>query len=84
MAHLALLIAIGNGSTFRDPIALKSLIKPWSYLVKVSLIDVHAADIQPHSKAIVEPEQLTEALPLNLWIVRASRGSSLVIEALTA
>ena len=50
---------------------LKGLIKPWSYLVKVSLIDVHAADIQPHSKAIVEPEQLTEALPLNLWIVRA-------------
>ena len=32
---------------------------------------MHAADVQPQSKVIVIPEEITEALPLNVGIRRA-------------
>ena len=38
---------------------------------EITAVEVHAADVQPQSKVIVIPEEITEALPLNLAIRRA-------------
>ena len=35
------------------------------------MVEMHTTDIQPHPQVIVEPEQITEPLPLNLAVTRA-------------
>ena len=51
---------------------------------EITAVEVHAADVQPQSKVIVIPEEITEALPLNHWLSVALKSGKLIsMSALT-
>ena len=64
VAHLALLIGIGDRPGLQSRHRLEGPGKPGSQLLQLRWPHVHTTDIQPDAKALVKPEQLLKTPPL--------------------
>ena len=71
MADLALFVRVGDRTSLQLLHRCKGSVKPRLQLIKVRCIHVHPADIQPDAQILVKPEEVTEALPLNLSVADA-------------
>ena len=68
MTNLTTFVCIDDGTVLKGLHGFESLFQSGCELFKLSIVQVHATDIQPHSKVLVVPEKITESLPLNLGI----------------
>ena len=68
MAHLTLLIRIGDRSGFQLLHRSESLVHPRLQLLQVSGVHVHPADVEPNAQIIVIPAEIAEALPLDMSV----------------
>ena len=68
VTDLAVLVGIGDGTVLEGFHGFTRRVKPGSEFFELSVVQVHAADIQPHSEVLVVPQKITESLPLNLGI----------------
>ena len=68
VTNLTVFVDIGDSTVLKGLHGLKSLLQSGRELFKLSIVQVHATDIQPHSEVLVVPEKITESLPLNLGI----------------
>ena len=71
VTHLTLLIRVGNCPSFKLGHGREGLVESRLKLLEMGWVDVHAADVQPDAEIFVIPEQVTEALPLNLSVTGA-------------
>ena len=71
VTHLTLLIRVGNGPSFKLGHGREGLVESRLQLLEMGWVDVHAADVQPDAEIFVIPEEVTEALPLNLSVTGA-------------
>ena len=73
MAHLTLLIAIGDRTGLEGSHGGKGPLKVRCQLIKIRLGQGHAAHIQPEAEVVVVPEKVAETCPETGWILAVER-----------
>ena len=68
MTHLTLFIGVGDGAGLKLLHRSKRFLKTGLHRIQMRCVDMHSADVQPDPKIVVVPEEIAEALPLNLSI----------------
>ena len=71
MPDLSCFIGIRNRTRLQLLHCGEGTIHGWLQRLKLRNIEVHSADIQPQTKVIVIPEEITKPLPLNLSVANA-------------
>jgi hypothetical protein len=71
MPDLPFFIGISDGTRFKLLHGGEGTIHSRLQRLKLRSIEVHSADIQPQTKIVVIPEEITKPLPLNLSVASA-------------